>query len=506
VSPPRSEACDAIVVGGGLGGLSAAAFLARTGATVALVERAARAGGCARAIRRGPYLFDPALGHIPQGTEGELRDGILAHLGVADRCTLLPLDDCYGVRFPGLELHTPPDLGGLADAHAELFPAEARSFRRFFELCREILEAAHRLPLALSFRELDRAAERFPAFFKYRSSTLGDVLDEHFTDPRARALCGGLWPYLGLPPSSASFATYAQLVALMARGLYYCRGSFQELADAFVAALESLGGEVLLGRDATRILVEDGRAAGVRLDDGREIRAPVVVSNADASHTFDRLVGRERLPKPFLRRLGRMRRSLSGFVLLAATTADMRALGAASENFLHTTFDHEDAFQASRRGVPTAAWVSVPTLVDPSLAPPGEHVVVARTLVEYDVGEPWEQAEERCTESVLGLLDRSFGGLRDGLRLVEAVTPPQIEESTGNGEGALYGWEHSPAHTASRRLAQVTPIPGLYLSGHWTQPGAGAYRAILSGMHVARAILARSGKPEAIPDFRSLDA
>ena len=468
------------------------------------MERSDGAGGCAQAFRRGAYVFDPAIAQLATGAEGELRDGILAHLGVRDRCTLVPLREAHGLAFPDLRMSVPFGADELAAAHTDLFPRESAAIHRYFELCEEILQGAHQLPLALSLEELGRAAEGFPSLFRYRTSTLAEVLDEHFGDPRLRAVCGGLWPYVGLPPSRASFFTFAQLVAVTSRGGLHCQGGFGRLAEAFVASLESLGSQVLLGREVTRILIEDGAAAGVELADGERLAAPVVVSAADATQTLERLVGAEHLPAPFVRRLRRMSPSISGFVVFAATTLDIDPRQVAHETFLHPSFDHERSWDTVLAGVPGGAWVTVPTLLDPSLAPAGEHLVIVRALAPYDPDGEWDDLGERFAEHLLAQAETLLPGLREALSFAETAAPPALERHTGNREGALYGWEHSPSHTGSRRLGQDTPLPGLYLCGHWTQPGAGGYRAILSGMHAARAILARAGEPEAIPEFRRL--
>jgi prolycopene isomerase len=126
---------------------------------------------------------------------------------------------------------------------------------------------------------LGAAMERFPTLFKYRTATLDAVMADHLTDPRLKSLCSALWPYMGTTPSRLSFFAYSQFLGVLVDGPYYCQGSFQNLVDAFVTALEQNGGELLLNTPVEKILVDGGRTEGVKLAGGRVVRAPVVSSS-----------------------------------------------------------------------------------------------------------------------------------------------------------------------------------------------------------------------------------
>jgi prolycopene isomerase len=492
---PRDDAYDVIVIGSGLGGISAAALLAKAGRKVLVVERQDGPGGCAHAFRRGPYLFDPAIHVTAQAGEGELIDSVLRHLGVADRCTLKRVDHFYRAILPDFSLHAPFGADAFVATHVRSFPEEAEALRRFMDLCLQVHREAHELPPQLSLRELDEAAARAPALFKYLRSTLGEVMDEYLTDPRLKAVCSAVWPYVGSPPSRLSFVTFSQMLSVYLNGSYYCMGSFQNLADAFVTALEQNGGELVVGAEVTRILVEEGRAAGVELQGGERVRASRVISNADARRTLLDMVGAEHLPAALTRRLGRMQPSLSAFVLFAATNQDLGVLDLAHETVLYKHWDHEETYADILAGRPGGMWVNVPTLMDPSLAPPGEHLLILSALAAYDIGRPWEQEKERYTAMMLAEWDRAFPGLSEHLTFVEAATPLTLERFTLAAGGAIYGWELLPDQSGSKRLSHMTPIEGLYLSGHWTQPGAGSIRVIVSGVHTAQIVLASQGSP-----------
>ena len=485
---------DAIVIGSGLGGLTSAALLARAGRSVLVVERHDRPGGYAHAFRRRGYRFDSAV-HLVSGCEpvpfeggGVLHD-LLSELGVRDRCDFVRVDPCYRVEWPGTTLDAPCDLDRFAEAHAERFPNEAKGIRGFLEDCLQIRGEASRAEEQAGAGPLARP-ERYPLLLRYRRATLAQVLEARVEDPAARAALAALWPYLGLPPSRVSFLYFAtMLTSYVADGAYYCRGSFQAFADALVAAAVGAGGELLLRAPVRRILVEQDRAVGVLLENGQRVRAPVVISNADARQTIEELCGAEHFPARYVARLHAAPRSTSAFVVYAATSLDLAAADLAHETFVYRGPDHEAAHASGIDGEPNWYSITVPTLVDPSLAPPGQHLLVLTTLVAAQQSASWRDLKAPRTEALLRRAERRLPGLRASLRLAEAATPRTMERYTRNSGGAIYGFDVTPAQVGPGRLDNKTPLAGLYLAGHWTRPGGGVAGVVRSGLRTAGLVL-----------------
>jgi prolycopene isomerase len=499
-SQPRRDSYDAVVIGGGLGGLSAAAFLSKAGKKVLVAERADAPGGYARAFHRGSYLYDPAVHVIPEGV-GNLLHLMIHILGLEDRCIMLQVDSLYGVTLPSFAFHAPRDREEYIAAHAEVFPSEADNFRRFIDLCAQMTQESQQLPPQLSLRDLDQAVQQFPTLFKYRTVTVSEVIEEYFQDPQLRALVSATWPYLGLPPSQLSFFTWSTMLsAFMVEGALYSKGSFQSLVDGLVSVVETHGSEIVVNSPAEKILVEDGHVIGIKLSGGGTVRSSVVISNADATRTFQDLVGPDNVPPPFLRRIRRLEPSLSAVVVYAATNLDLSQIDAAHEAFIYRHWSHDATMDDIENGNPGGMWVNVPTLVDPSLAPKGEHLLIFTSLAKYDTGKPWEETREQYTQSMLDALNGLYPGVCDHLTYLETATPQSFERYSGNRDGALYGWANTPGQAAAQRPNNVTPVPGLYLAGHWTQPGTGSLRSTWSGFLTAQIILGCHG----IDDYMQL--
>ena len=494
---PQQESYDAVVVGSGLGGISAGAFLAKAGKHVLVVERLDGPGGYAHSFQRGPYLFDPAVHAVGQGKPGAMLDTWLRVLGVRDRLTLIPLDPFYTVVLPGFRLTVPFGVEEFVATHVRQFPQEEAGIRAFVRLCEQVKNEWEQMRPGSSLEELGRAAANFATVLKYRTATVAEVMDEFLKDDRVKAVLGTLWGYQGTTPDRLSFITYAGMViSLLEGGQNYCKGSFQNLVNAFVAALEENGGELVVRQKVTRIMVEDGHVTGVTLADGRQIRAPLVISNADATQTFEELVGVEQLPETYLRRMKRMSIAWSAFLVYSATTLDFNQFDIAHEVFLYKHWDYKELYQRIQQGEVAAMAFTMPTREDPDLAPAGEHLVTAVALMPYDIGKPWAEVKDRYVEQILDEIEAVFPGYRAGLTFVEGATPLAMERYSLNRQGAMYGWENTAFQSHSRRPGNRTPIEGLYLTGAWAQPGSGTVNVMQSGFQTALIALGYTDQDE----------
>ncbi|HOV86296.1 MAG TPA: NAD(P)/FAD-dependent oxidoreductase [Syntrophobacteraceae bacterium] len=493
-----------VVIGAGLGGLSAAALLARNGFPVTLVEQHEKPGGYATTFDRagGKFTFDVSL-HLVSGAKNWLGP-IFEGTGIRDKIQMVQLPELCRIVAPHHDFLWPNHPDAAIDALIELFPTEALGIRGFFA---QMLGLADEIMVPFSPDSiLDRVF--FPLTHKrmwaLRNKTLAEVLDAHVRDPQLRGLLSAYWGYYGLPPSRLSGFLYTVATGSFLRfGAHYIKRRSQDLSDALLEAVETAGGKVLLETEAVGIEMRGGKIAGVRLEGGTLLPAGAVISNAGVPSTV-KMLPSGALPGDYLRKLEGYRPSLSTFCVWLGLNGEIRDRVKGYEVFVLRDYDPERAFRASLVCDPAAGSLAV-TLYDncyPGYSRPGTSTVSILMSCAY---EPWRRFEadyfagrkdayrkekERIARVLVEETERRvIPGLTSMIEVMEASTPLTNLRYTRNPEGAVYGYEQTLSNSFMTRLDNRTPLKGLYFASAWTFPGGGYEPCLESGARAYRALV-----------------
>ncbi len=472
------EEHDVVVIGAGIGGLACAAYLAKRGKRVKVLEQHYVPGGCCTSFTRKGFKFDAGVLHLTGGKESGAFQRVLAALEIEDELEFK--EQFQRFVFPDMSFDSSRDMKDLPETLKGRFPSESKGIEDIFSVIGSIYDDIRKLP------------EMSPLLTKYSDKSFQALLDEYIEDVRLKALVSANW-HLWHPNWRNSAIDYAALlVTEQQRGYFYPTGGIQAVPDTLVRALERHGGQIEYRTLVDRIILEGGKAVGVRTAKGKRIRAEWVMSNAAARPTFLNMVGEENLPAEFVRTLNGMEISLSSLYVYLGVDIDPRTVGLdAPETIVYETYDNTEEWESLLRGetsVPCFG-IAVPTYMDPSIAPPGKHVVILMTMAPYHLRDrSWREEKERASHKLVGKAERLIPGLSEHILVQDSATPLTYERYTLNSLGAAMGWAFSPG-MFMRRLDQRTPVENLYLAGHWTMPGGGVPAVALSGLRAARRIL-----------------
>ncbi|WP_261566343.1 phytoene desaturase family protein [Frankia gtarii] len=485
-----------VVIGAGVGGLAAAARLAAAGHDVTVCEQSSRIGGKLGWYERDGYGFDtgPSLLTMP----GVFEDLFAATGGpLRAELDLRRLDPIASYRFAdGTTLAAHADDDTFAAELDERLGAGAGSdWRRLADRAARVFDAAEGPFLSSPVRAggLARLAWASPGDIAAVAPgrSLRGLGRSYLRDPRLRMMLDRYATYSGSDPRRAPAALVSVVHAERRFGGWYVPGGLRRLGEAIARRAEDHGARVLLDTPVLRVTrTPGGRVDGVRLADGSQLPADIVVANVDAAALYGQLVDDRR----GRRRVQRATRSMSGFVLLLALSGRTPGLGHHTVTF-PADYDGEfDAVFAGRLADDPAVYLAVPA--DPACAPPDSEawfVLVNAAPHAPAAGRPdgrgldWDQPglADGYARHILDVLAARGLDVRSRLRWYKTITPADLARRTGSVGGSIYGGSSNGARAAFLRPPNAARVPGLFLVGGSAHPGGGLPLVVLSAGIVA---------------------
>lgn len=510
--PGLADSWDAIVIGSGMGGMTAAASLAKlANKRVLVLERHYTAGGFTHSFRRPGYEWDVGIHYIGDVSHERgmsrrmfdfLSDGEIAWEDMGEVYDRIILGDKSYDLVKGYE--------NLRSQLHGYFPSDKEAIDQYLA---KVVSTVKKAQLYFAEKatppfvsKLFGGMMRRPTL-KEASRTTREVLEEITQNQELIAVLTGQFGDYGLVPAESSFFIHAMVVAHYFRGAAYPIGGSSRIAETILPVIERAGGEFVTNAEVEQILIEGGRAVGVKLPDGRELRAPIVISNAGVVNTFERLVPSEQAQEAGwaskAAEVGASVAHLSLYIGLEGTTEELQL--EKTNLWVYRDHRHEEnfrRFQADINAPLPVVYLSFPSAKDPDFNRryPGHSTIEAITLGPYEPFKAWEntswkkrgaeyeELKASLSERLLDTLYKQAPATRGKVKVAELSTPLSTRNFAAHPQGEIYGLSHTPKRFEQRWLRPRTPIKGLYLTGA-DVVSAGIVGAMMGGFVCASAVL-----------------
>lgn len=518
---------DAIVIGGGIGGLSTAAFLATNGLKTLLLEQYSVVGGCSHVFRRKrQWEFDVGIHYIGDcGANGQVTR-ILRSLGLQDRIefNLMDSNGYDTIVLPDKQVKVPYGWDNYLDNLISAFPKEEKGLRKFVGVISAIGMAIDRSRSPASLKGIAKLALDAGASSVWTMMPVTALMDYCGLSEEARIVVSIQFGQYGCPPSRAPVVLHAGLLQnYIEGGAWYPKGGGQVFGGNLVEVIQAHNGAVRTQARVDRILLDNGKVRGVQLDSGEIFNARIVVSAADLKKTYINMIGVDNLPARFVKKVQNYqmtspfmnvflgldtdlneRMPNTNYFSVPSTTSLIDSFG---EMIDHATrMPQREWLKRARAELP--AFIHSGSRKDPSHsrhAPAGCSSLESMIMVpaQYDF---WTRAKKResysrdtyyldlkeeLTDILIQRVEEVMPGIKQHIVWREAATPLTHERYTLSTAATAYGLEPNIKQFGPFRPRSKTIIPGLFIAGTSTAWGPSVEGTFLSGLHAAAAILGR---------------
>jgi len=502
-----------VIIGSGMSGLTAGAYLAKSGHTITIFEQFNAPGGVTATVRQDGFGWDlgPLLleGFAP-GDKGRI---ILEELGVSDRVPAVHED--RGLSMPEFAMWKPKEYEGpywRRERLKQLFPAESDAldrYYRFYDQMIKLMSLARRSETARGLSGLWLKLRMLLAFQPVKNKANwsgGQLMDSYFKSPVLKTFFLGIvadfvtapseFPGLGVPSIHLETAFDKRIPTYpgtkSAQTAYtYILGGCQTLVDAVMGVVLENGGQVLTNTEVMRIVIEDGRATGVELTDGRIEPADLVLASGGMNEVFFDLIGREHLPEELVKQIESNRLMESVLMVQLGIDFDPTPYQPAALCYYYQTHDLERAVNRLRTGDyhegEEGFLIYVPSLHSPSLAPSGKYAVTVYTVAPDTLANgTWSSRKEELADKLVAEAEKYIPGLREHTRTRLILTPEDYRTRTHQKHHSFGG---VPPVMGNKPPAHKTPIEGLWFIGAQSESTGGVMNVMVGAQKVAKRIL-----------------
>jgi len=517
--PQLEEEYDVIIIGSGMGSLTTGAILAKEGYKVLILERHYTAGGFTHVFKRKGYEWDVGI-HYIGGVQQEnspirklfdyISDGKISWADMGEVYDRIIIGNTSYDFVKGVD--------NFRNQMVDYFPTEEKAINSYIDLVFKSNKAMgsfykeKALPKILRFL-LGRFMRR--SYLKYADQTTYEVLSKLTNNKKLIKVLTGQYGDYGLPPKQSSFAMHASVVRHYFGGGNFPIGGSSRIVDTIDPVIASSSGTILINAPVSEVMIENNKAKGVRMMDGKVFYANTIISGAGVFNTFHHLIPESLKIKNLLRKqLSKVTPSVSHACLYLGFKNSPESLKLPKTNFwiYPEDGDHDacvDRYLKDSEAPFPVVYVSFPSAKDPDWSNryPNRSTIDIITLVPYtevskwqntqwmNRGEAYEAWKEKFSQRLMKELFKTLPDLEGKVDHYELSTPLSTQHFMNYEQGEIYGIDHTPKRFRQKFLQPRTPIKGLYLTGQDIVT-AGIGGALLSGLITAAAVTGKNYKKE----------
>lgn len=502
----EDEIYDALVIGAGLGGLSAALKLANDGAKVLLLEKHNLPGGFATSFVRGRFEFEVSLHELSDIGSPEKKGAARRYFEDELKMNIdfLPVPEAYHLilKEDDLNISLPFGIDNFIDAISDSEPGCRSELQSFLTICHEVSKALSYLGSIKGAPDINELIDKYPSFVATAGYPVSEVISRFNFTSRVLQMIYPYWCYLGVPISRLSFTIFAvMLYSYLSRGAYIPRLNSHGLATAMEQKLRELGAQIYFNTEVTKIMIEGGRAVGVETDTGERFKAPFVVANLSPHLVYGKLAyPQSAVPEQALKNTNARKLGTSAFVVYLGLDRSPEDLNLNSYGyFIGPSMDTEKAYH-NFFSIEAQEMQAVICLnkANPNCSPPGTTILSSTTLVGADVWKDvspanYNKTKTRIARGMIEKMSQYLGvPLTRHIEEIEIATPQTFQRYTGAYRGVMYGYEQDPWDSVvarSMNLFNEKYIKGLEFVGGFASMGHGYAPSIISGRIAAASVL-----------------
>lgn len=473
-----SKKYDVVIIGAGIGGLVSGCYLSKAGVKTLIVEQHNKPGGYCSSFERQGYRFDVGINYF-----GGLKNGVMGtlikELHLEKKIRFNQFDPADEIIMPDNKTYIRTNPFDTIKEFQNSFPNEKKNIENFFRFIME--------------------EDILDIYAKTKKISFQQLLDNFFVNKRVKSTVGILIYNIGASPSYASaFSSIILLRQYILDPGYYPEGGIQQFPDLLAEYFRENNGNLILSKKVVKIIVKNKKVKGVILDDGKKIKANIIVSNADATETFEKLLDVSNKESGMLNKI---RISPSMFIIYLGLNIDLKEkVGKKCNLFFFDSYNINRIFIDLENNIlknnPDLLICSFPSLHDETVNP-YKSTMTIMVFAPFKTPKFWNKYKNILCDKLLNKVSRLkiLPNFRDSINLRIIATPQTLFRYTSNRNGSFAGWIPTVRGSKINYISQETSIQNLYLAGHWSSNGylhyGGVPNVVSLGRRASQIILRR---------------